>query len=91
MTQIKDYIMSVITVCLLCGGIIHLTKNFKGAAYLIKILCGILMAITIFTPITRLKWNELSGYLDRMEADAQITAAEGYESFCQNRNDGIQP
>ena len=90
MTEMKEYILCVITVCFLCGAIIQLTSRFKSIANTTRILCGILVAITFFAPVLNLRWNELSGFLDKIKLDAQLTAAEGSEVFYQNRSSGIQ-
>lgn len=90
MSNLKDYIMNIVTVSLICSLFIHMTKSIKPVGHITRMLCGILIALTVFSPILQLRWNEVTGYLDRIKEDAQTNVSAGTQITFQQKNDSIQ-
>lgn len=90
MIEVKDYIIRIVIACLICGVLVQLTKTIKGTAQVVKLLCGIFLSLTMLSPIVQLRWTDLSGYLDKMNLEAQTTISQGTQMIYEQKSDSIQ-
>lgn len=90
MTEIRGYILSIVAVSMICSIVIHFTKSTKVIGEFTRMLCGILVALFIFSPIVQLRWNDFADYMDKLSEDAKTTAYLGTQTIQQAKADSIQ-
>lgn len=90
MTGIREYVLSIVAVGVICSIVIPFTKNSKVVGELTRMLCGILVALTIFSPFVQLRWNDFTSYLDKLNEDANTTVSEGTQKILRAKSDSIQ-
>ena len=79
MEALRQYVLSVSSVAILCGLVISMTP--KGAIQgIIKLVCGVFLAILVVQPVTQLNPERiLSRFTGQTEADGEAAAAFGEE------------
>lgn len=73
----KDYILSIIAVAIVCGIVNGLLREMTGTGQIIKILAGVLMAITVIKPLTSISFSHIADYLDGLSVTADAFVVEG--------------
>ena len=76
MDGIRQYIFTVIAAALLCGVLSSIFHQGKSKD-LLRILCGIFLAFTVFKPITGVDLSDILEESLIFESDAEQTAALG--------------
>lgn len=79
MEALRQYVLSVSSVAILCGLVISMTP--KGAIQgIIKLVCGVFLAILVVQPVMQLNPERiLSRFTGQTEADGEAAAAFGEE------------
>ena len=75
----KDYLLSVTAAALICGSVGCLAGEKGSISRLMKLLCGMFLAVTVIGPVVNVKIDDLSVFTDRLAVDAELTAAIGEE------------
>ena len=78
--EIKNYIISITAVAAICGIISTFLSKRTMANSIIKLLMGIVMTLTVVSPITSIEFESLAGYIDQIEAQASSTSEYGIEA-----------
>lgn len=73
----KNYILSIVIAAIICSITETLLDNKKSAGKVIKILSGILMTVTLLTPLKTITFARVTDYLDNITTDAQNYVDEG--------------
>ena len=72
----RGYITSVIYVCLCCAIIRKLVPQKGPTSSVINAACGIIIAITVISPVIKINISGIEDYIDsyRFEADSYVNA-----------------
>lgn len=76
MQAIREYLVRVTAAALLCGVAGKLLPGGSVGAVL-KMICGILMALLVVNPVLKLELSELTDFADRITMEADDAVAEG--------------
>lgn len=89
MDAIRQYILSVICIAILCGLTQSLfSKSSTGA--LVKLITGLIITITVIGPLLRGRDFSLGVYLDKISFDGSWAVAEGEEAAMQAVSERIK-
>lgn len=76
MEILREYAVSVVSAAFITGIVLSLFQNSK-AEPLVKLVCGVFMAVTVLLPITRFDFSQISQW-DRLSSqDAQEAVSLG--------------
>ena len=73
----KNYIISIIVAGIICAITDLLLDKKTSAGKIAKILTGILMTVTIITPLTNISFKNISNYFDSLSLRADGYVEEG--------------
>lgn len=76
MDVIRDYLLAVVAVSILCSTILHLMNNHHGKE-IGKIICGLVLTIMILRPFTTLDSLNLDILSNRYEENIQDAVSTG--------------
>lgn len=82
MGSIRQYILSVICIAVLCG-LAQALFSKSSTHTLVKLITGLMVTITVIGPLLRQTDFSLGAYLDRISADGSWAVAEGEEAAIQ--------
>ena len=77
MTGIGKYIISIVAAIVSCSVLTGLVSDSKGATGLVRILCGVFIAITVVKPLLGIDLEDLSTYWNGIHIDGDAIAQEG--------------
>ena len=77
MYTFHQYIISVVAVCVSCGIIRSLVSNKSASAAVVHVLCGVILAITIISPVLKINLSDFRNYFDGVAAEANILIESG--------------
>lgn len=83
MDEVRQYIVSIITAAIICGTVTCLVGKKGNIASIVKFLCGLFMTITAIAPWVNLRLPDDYSFWDTLQAEAQISVAEGEEISAQ--------
>ncbi len=73
----KDYILSIIAAAIVCGIVNSLLRDKSGSGQILRILTGVLMAITVLKPLASISFSHITDYLDDLSTTADAYVEEG--------------
>ena len=73
----KEYVLSIIISAIISGIVSSFFDRNKSSGKIMHILTGILMTITVISPLKKITFSEFSNYFDNISATAGIYANEG--------------
>jgi hypothetical protein len=86
MEEIRQYVISIVTAAIICGGITSLVGKKNAVGGIVKFLCGLFMTITAISPWVSLRLpNELT-FWDTIQAEAQAASSEGEQIGAEMRS-----
>lgn len=88
MIELKKYVLSVICAAAICG-IINGIPVDGSHSKLLKILCGVFMAITILKPLPGIPKQDVSTYFEKYTIEADIIAKRGISDALQAQKEVI--
>jgi len=71
MDDYKGYILSIIVTSVISSIFVNITKRMGTIGKIIKLLCGVLLVITLIRPITNLSGVKIPEYFSELEFDAE--------------------
>lgn len=77
MEHIREYLISVTAAALLCGLIQSMAGEKGSAAGILRLVCGIFLALTVVRPVAQIKLEEFSLLTSDIMQEAENAAAEG--------------
>lgn len=82
----KEYILGIIAAGIICGIVQNLVSSKTATGRILRLLTGILMVITILSPVVNVSFTNISDYLDEINTQGDIYANYGSamanESVC---------
>ena len=79
MEALRQYVISVVAAAMLCGIVVRLFPNGSGRQ-VGKLICGLFLAYTVLSPISRVDFSKLPDFSLRCMDDAEDAAAMGRKS-----------
>ncbi|MBR6596043.1 MAG: hypothetical protein IKK72_05690 [Oscillospiraceae bacterium] len=79
MDGIREYLISVTAAALLCGILKSLMGEKGSSAALVRLICGIFLALTVIRPLKELNLQDLSLLPTGLLEEARATSGEGEE------------
>lgn len=77
MEHIREYLISVTAAALLCGMIQTITGEKSSSAGIVRLVCGIFLALTVIRPVAQIQLREFSLTTSEIMEQAQLAAGEG--------------
>ena len=79
MTEIRQYILSVIVISFLCG-LAHLFLNGSNLDSVVKLITGLMITITVVSPFTQDQDLSLNTYFETISSEGKWAVADGQEA-----------
>lgn len=77
MDWISMYLLRITIAALVCGIATHLLGEKDTLGRIIRLLAGIFMALTVVSPWTSVKFNDLTDYFENLSAMADVSVSDG--------------
>jgi len=73
----SDYILRIVAAAMICAsaGVLMPAKSTIGQ--MVKLLCGVLLTVTVISPLTKVSFRNISDYFDDLSVDADSYVEEG--------------
>lgn len=88
MDQIGKYIISILCAAVICGIFTSFVPKDRSYGGIIRMLCGLFVAVTVIHPLTKLQFEKWDYYIEGIGVDAQAAAQIGVQS-AKNETDAI--
>lgn len=89
MTELRGYVLSAVAAACFCGIVLSILP--KGSTReLLKLLCGLFLAFTALSPLTRLDLSFAEEFVNRFAGEAAQTAALGEQYSQKQIRDSIK-
>lgn len=82
MEALRQYVISVVAAAMICGIVTGLFPAGTGKQ-VVKLICGLFLAYTVLSPVSRMDFSELTNFSLRCMDDAEEAAAVG-ENLTRN-------
>ncbi len=82
---VKEYISSLIAAAVICGILTTLTQKNRSCGVVVKMLCGIFIAVTVISPIAQLQFEDINVHLDQLTSDADLLSQDCASAAMQER------
>ncbi len=79
MNTVSDYLIAVTAVSILCSILGSLITKKSAAASTIKMVMGIILALTVVSPLFDLRVTQFQWYIDELSSEAGISVSNGKE------------
>jgi len=88
MTGVKSYIVRIIVAAVVCGITRSLIKEKTVTGKMVNLLSGLLMTITILSPLTNISFQNIAHLYGNITLDADTYVDEG-KTYAQGMTTGI--
>lgn len=90
MDEIKNYLIRLTAAALICGIAMCLVQKKKMSGSLIKLLCGVFMALTVLGPIINIQLDGIGSFSPQIGQSAQNAVADGKNTALDAWVEGIK-
>ena len=90
MDGIREYLISVTAAAVLCGILKSLMGEKGNSAALVRLICGIFLALTVIRPLKELNLTDISLLPSSLMTEARATSGEGVDYTRQTKADLIK-
>lgn len=73
----REYILKLLSAALLCGVAVGFFSEKSAAGSVIKMVCGVVMVLTVVSPWTHIRIRDAADYFDKIQSDGSLAAAVG--------------
>lgn len=80
MESIREYMIRLLSAGIICSVIVKWVPLKGSSGRIIRMLAGIFMTITMFSPLIDLKLIDPDGYFSWIRQDAQLAVAQGQDA-----------
>lgn len=77
MDSIRQYLLSVAAAAIICGIAIGLSGKKSAYSTIVKMLTGLILAVTVIAPLANMKLMDFSDYIDGLSIEADDAVLEG--------------
>ncbi len=75
--DIKNYLLSIVIAAIFCAVTKALLDNKSAIGRIVQMLGGILLAVTILSPVLNISFRGITDYFDDLSAEAQVLVTDG--------------
>lgn len=86
MEAVRQYLMSVIAAAVICAIVRALTQNKGASSEIIKLICGVFIAITLISPWNKISISGIVNYIEDFSLDAENITSAASESAREEQN-----
>lgn len=86
MEDVRQYLLSVISAAIICAIAIRISAQKGMITSMVKLLAGLIMSITVISPLVKLRIDDISDYFGALEMEAGSYIDEGQESAAIERS-----
>lgn len=79
MDTIRSYILRIVAAALLCGICQSFFSSKNAAGAIVRMVTGLLLAITVLSPVVDLRIGDLTGYLSGLQTYTDSIVEDGEE------------
>ena len=83
MGELKQYILSIVAVCICCGIVGKITGGKSGSASIINMACGIILSIAVISPAVNINIGKLDNIFEDIKSDGDLYIHEAQNSSDQ--------
>lgn len=73
----RGYVLSVVAAAVVCAIVRRLVNEKSSTGQITRMLSGILMTVTVISPLAHITFDNITGYLDGISVDAKGYSTEG--------------
>lgn len=77
MGWVKQYILSVVAAAIICAIIKTLADGKSTPSYIIKLLAGLFVALTVIAPVAKLELRDITDYVQNFQISADAAVQSG--------------
>ena len=77
MDSVTKYLLSVAAAAIISGILSSLIGKSSAVGSLIKLLCGLFLAVTVIAPLAQIRLDDFTNYLDGLSLEANAYTGEG--------------
>lgn len=85
MEQLGRSVLSVVTAAVIVGILASLTHEKNGVGVLIRMICGLFLALHLISPFTQLDFDVIASFTENFSAEGDLVAAGGTEMASEAR------
>ena len=82
----RDYILSIVAAGIICAIINSLSNGKSATGKITKMLSGILVCITVISPVTKISFSNIENYLEDLSFEADRYVSDGNEEAERSRS-----
>ena len=86
MEEIRHYLLSVVTAALVCSLVQRFSENASKTRTIIRIVCGIFLAITVVSPWFQIEIPDVLSAAQPYSSSAEEIIAQGVKSASESMN-----
>ena len=75
--NLRQYFITITTAAMICGLITAFADKSGSCGKLLRMLCGIFMAVTILSPLIHLRFGDIELYLEGIQYEGELSAEAG--------------
>lgn len=79
MVALREYVLRVLTTAILCGIISRILGEKAFCAAAVKMICGLIMFITVLDPVVTMNFEKYFTLVDSMRSAGELAAEEGVD------------
>lgn len=73
----KEYILGIMVAGIVCSIAGSLVNNKTATGKILRLLTGVLMVVTVFSPVLNISFDSITDYLDGLTAQGDFYASSG--------------
>ena len=73
----KGYIISVVAAAIVCSAARTILSNKTAPGRILRMLCGVVMTVTVLSPLSKLSFDRVSVYFDDISLASSAYVSEG--------------
>lgn len=82
----RDYILSVIAAASISAMVFCLMDGKSTSGKMLRLICGVLMVITVLTPLTKISFDHIASFWNSVSVNAEGYVAQGEQEAKDARN-----
>lgn len=73
----RDYILRIVAAGMICAAVGVLLPPKTAVGQIVKLLCGLLLIVTVISPLAEISFRHITDYFDDLSVDAGSYVEEG--------------
>ena len=79
MEHIREYLLSVTAAAIFCGILKSVTGEKGSCAGIMRLLCGVFLAMTVIRPLADIQLEEFDIFTDKIQSEGKTAVEEGQD------------